>query len=168
MANGQLTELQKRFADHYIETANATEAYKKAGYKSKSESAVQANACRLISNDKVRAYIDARMSEKDSERIASQDEILEHLTRVMRREEKEYTVVTLKTKRVWFKEGKRHEEETERVEVVEIPTRVSDTNKAAELLGKRYNIWKESLELSGDAVIKVVLPPDWDDAGGHN
>ena len=28
-----LTEMQKRFIDYYIETANATEACKKAGYK---------------------------------------------------------------------------------------------------------------------------------------
>lgn len=30
-----LTEMQKRFVDYYIETANATEACKKAGYKGK-------------------------------------------------------------------------------------------------------------------------------------
>ena len=30
-----LTEMQKRFIDYYIETANATEACKKAGYKGK-------------------------------------------------------------------------------------------------------------------------------------
>ena len=30
-----LTEMQKRFIDYYIETANATEACKMAGYKGK-------------------------------------------------------------------------------------------------------------------------------------
>jgi phage terminase small subunit len=82
----KLTEKQKRFADYYIETGNATESYKRAGYSVNSDEAARVNASRLLTNANVRAYIDERIAEKDSQRIAKQDEILEFLTKVMRGE----------------------------------------------------------------------------------
>ncbi len=46
----------KLFAQEYVIDFNATAAYKRAGYKAKGNSA-EANASRLLSNDKVKDYI---------------------------------------------------------------------------------------------------------------
>ena len=81
-----MTERQKIFADHYIISLNATEAYKKAYPKTKNERSAQANGSRLLSNDKVKAYIDERLEKLKSERVADQQEVLEFLTAVMRGE----------------------------------------------------------------------------------
>lgn len=157
----RLTPKQQAFCDYYIEIGNATESAIKAGYKEKTARFIGAEN---LTKPNIREYMDARIAEKASERIAKQDEVLEHLTRVMRREEKEYAVVTLRTKRVWYEDGKRNEEETEHAEIVEIPTRISDTNKAAELLGKRYALWIEKQQLEGNlGIIEVKPPPDWND-----
>ncbi|MFP5110228.1 terminase small subunit [Neobacillus sp. C211] len=47
---------QKKFADYYIETGNAAESYKRAGYEAEGNAA-EVNASRLLRNAKVLAYI---------------------------------------------------------------------------------------------------------------
>ena len=83
----KLTEKQKRFIDYYIETGNATEAARKAGYKGKNLDVIGSQ--NLV---KLRKFIDEKLKQKESERIASQDEVLEFLTRVMRGQEVEEVV----------------------------------------------------------------------------
>ena len=80
----KLTEMQKRFIDYYIETANATKACEMAGYKGK-------NLNRLGSQNlsKLDKFIKVKLEEKENKRIALQDEVLEYLTKVMRGEEKD-------------------------------------------------------------------------------
>ena len=81
------------FCLHYSKTGNATEAYKKAGYKPKTEEAAYSNANRLIKNDKVQARLAELAEEMASSKIADIAEIHEYLTSVMRGEEKEEVVV---------------------------------------------------------------------------
>jgi phage terminase small subunit len=69
-----LSEQQKKFADFFIESGNATEAYRRAGYKSKG-SAAEANASRLIRNDKVQEYIQERNKQLENDRIISMEEV---------------------------------------------------------------------------------------------
>lgn len=90
----ELTEKQKRFCDYYIETGNATEAYKKAGYKCSNEQTYQTNASRLLSNAKARAYIDEKIKGKDNKRIMSQNEVLELYTKIARGEEQDIALST--------------------------------------------------------------------------
>lgn len=145
----KLTEKQKRFADYFIETGNQTEAAIKAGY---SERTARAIGSENLTKPNIRKYIDDRLEQLASERIADQREVLEALTRVMRREEQEYTAIVVKkadTIEYTTASGKSGEMVVynEHVEVVPVPTKVSDVNKAAELLGKRYGIWKEKVEV---------------------
>ena len=99
------------------------------------------------------------MKSKEEELIATQDEVLRYLTKVMRREEKECAVVTLKRKEskwVYNEETGKNQKQTiedEIPKVIEFPTRVCDSNKAAELLGKRYGIYKENINLEGEVII---------------
>ncbi|AVX21608.1 phage terminase small subunit [Carboxydocella sporoproducens DSM 16521] len=136
----KLTEKQKAFCDYYIETLNATESYKRAGYKVKSEDAANAAASRMLRNVKVRKYIEERMKQKESERIASQDEVLEFLTRVMRGQETEEVVGFTESGPVKEKKA---------------PS-TKDRVKAAELLGKRYALFTEKVNVSGNMGVVIV------------
>jgi phage terminase small subunit len=139
----KLSEKQKRFADYYIELGNATEAYIRAGYK---EKGARANASRLIANDSISTYIQARMAEKDKERIASQDEILETLTRILRGEEAGTELVGI---------GKGAQE------VEQLPPSIEAKIRAGELLGKRYAMWTDKQQVEG--VMPVTIVNDLDD-----
>lgn len=85
----KLTAKQRLFADEYIKSGNATQSYIKAGYSVKSEKVAGVNATRMLGNARVRSYIDARMAEIESHKIADAKEVLKYLTRVLRGEEKE-------------------------------------------------------------------------------
>lgn len=136
----KLTEKQKKFADYYIETGNATEAYRRAGYTGKGNVA-EAAASRLLSNVKVREYIDNLIAQKDSERIASQDEILEFLTSVLRGQVKEQ-----------FPLGLGMGEQT----LVKKELDGKDRIKAAELLGKRYAMWTDKQQVDSNVAVQII------------
>ena len=62
--DGSITDMQEDFCQNYVNEANATQAYIKAGYAEKS---AMYNACRLISKDKIKnriASIRAKLAEK--------------------------------------------------------------------------------------------------------
>lgn len=81
-----LTPKQKAFADYYIETGNATEAARKAGYKKKS---AQQIGSENLTKPVISAYIAERMEKQDKSRVADADEVLAFYTAVMRGEEKD-------------------------------------------------------------------------------
>lgn len=82
----KLTPKQKAFADYYIECGNASEAARKAGYKS---SRIGEDAAKTLKNPKVSAYIAERMGTQDKKRVADADEVMEFYTAVMRGEVKD-------------------------------------------------------------------------------
>lgn len=104
------------------------------------------------------------MAEKEDALIATSNEVLKTLSRVMRRQEKETIVVTVKNRKAYFDEnGKKVIDESEEAQLVEIPTRVSDANKAAELLGKRHALFTDKQLLAADIEITpIVIVPDDD------
>lgn len=85
----KLTHKQRLFADEYIKSGNATQSYIKAGYRVKSEKVAGVNANRMLGNARVKSYIDAKMAEIESHKIADAKEVLQYLTRVLRGEETE-------------------------------------------------------------------------------
>jgi len=149
-----LTAKQERFCMEWVVDCNATQAAIRAGYSQKTACK---QASRLLANAKIKEYIQNLMSEKDTDLIATQDEVLQTLTRTLRREEKEYIVVTLKSRKSYTDEnGKRVTEEQETAEAFEIPARLSDVNKAAELLGKRYRLFTDKIDIDGGNLTVVV------------
>ncbi|MDM8313142.1 MULTISPECIES: terminase small subunit [Clostridium] len=80
----KLTPKQQAFADYYIETGNATEAARRAGYKKPNVQGSQ-NLEKLS----IKSYIEERMKVLDEKRIAKGEEVLQYLTKVMRGEEKD-------------------------------------------------------------------------------
>ncbi len=82
----KLTPKQKAFADNYIKLGNATEAAKQAGYNSKSARQIGAEN---LTKPYILDYIKQRTAPAEQKRIASGDEVLQFLTRVMNGEEKD-------------------------------------------------------------------------------
>lgn len=87
----KLTEKQKRFADYYIESGNATQAAINAGYAKRS--AQQMGAENLL-KPVIKSYIDERLEQIASERIMSAQEAVELLSSIARAEITEQVVVT--------------------------------------------------------------------------
>lgn len=120
----KLTEKQKRFIDYYIETANATESAKRAGYSEKTAKNIGAENL-----TKLNFFIQKKLEEKEEDRIASQDEVLQYLTKVMRGELKDQ---------------------------FGLDASLQDRTKCAELLGKRYGTFVEKKEVTGNCIVELV------------
>lgn len=88
-----LNTRQERFCLEYAKTANATEAYRKAGYKAKTERAVVASASRLLANADIKKRLAELTEETRRESIASVAEIQETLTAILRGDIKEQQIV---------------------------------------------------------------------------
>lgn len=96
----------------------------------------------MIANDSVKAYIDERMEELKSERVADQQEILETLTAILRGET---TAATLRSIDI----GVQKIEEN-------MPPTMSERIKAAELIGKRHRMWVDKVETNGETKVVIV------------
>lgn len=160
----RLTPKQKMFCEEYLVDLNATKAAIRAGYSPKS--ARQAGTENL-SKPSIRAYIEKRVAEKESELIAKQDELMRYLTAVMRREYKESVVVTLTKETSTYTpdaQGKMRKEtvKEQTTEIVEIPARLSDANKAAEMLARIYGLFKDNMLIESEE--RVVIVDNMEDA----
>lgn len=145
MKNG-MTEKQQKFADEYIISLNATQAYKKAYPNVKRDKVAQVNGSRLLSKAIVKAYIDEQLEKLKSERVADQQEVLEFLTAVMRGEITEPLLVL---------DGDGYQK------VMDAKPNVSTRKSAAVDLGKRYGLFVDRQEITQKNIdIKVG---DWDD-----
>ena len=82
----KLTVKQKLFADEYIKSGNATQSAIKAGYAPK---AAYRTGAENLRKPQIKSYIDAKMAEIESSKIADAKEVLEFYTRVLREEETE-------------------------------------------------------------------------------
>lgn len=147
-----LSVKQEAFCLHYAKTGNATESYKQAGYKAKTEGALYAAANRLLKNVKVQERLKELAEEIASDKIASIKEIQEYLTSVMRREKKESVVVTVSEKKTFYAPDetgtmRKNVIETENPMVVEIPAKLSDANKAAETLAKMQGAFDSKIQV---------------------
>ena len=121
----KLTKKERIFADEYVKTTNGTQSAITAGY---SEKTASVTASKMLRKPKVRQYIDAIMDERSKDTIATADEVLEYLTRVVRGEEKD---------------------------AFGLDVSVADKSKAAELLGKRHMLFTDKVKLSAEVEIDI-------------
>ena len=163
-----MTAKQQLFCDEYLIDLNATQAAIRAGYSKKTARVIgQEN----LTKPAIRDYIEKRMAEKEKALIADQDEVMKYLTSVMRRELSEHVVVTLVEEQSTYEpdaEGKMRKQtiKTEKPEIVEIPARLADANKAAELLGKAYAIFTDKVESDVDMELNITV--DYGDGTNEN
>lgn len=154
----KLTAKQQRFVDEYLIDLNATQAAIRAGYSEKTAYSIgDENLTKPVIKD----AIEKALAAISSERIADTVEVMEYLTAVMRREHKENIVVTLQEETSTYapdENGTMRKQTIKREvpQLVEIPAKLSDANKAAELLGKRYGIFTDKVKLEGAVPIVIV------------
>lgn len=120
-----LTEKERIFADEYIKTTNATQSAIKAGY---AENSASVTGSKMLRKPKVRQYIDDVMEKRSKNTIATADEVLEYLTKVMNGEEKD---------------------------AFGLDASIADRTKAAELLGKRHMLFTEKVKLDAEIEIDI-------------
>ena len=144
-----MTRKQKIFADEYLIDLNATRAYKVAYPSVKNDEVARAAASRLLTNVNVQKYIDSRLQEIHSEKTADAQEVIEYLTSVLRGESKSSVLA-------------RDEIGAERV--IEKPPDEKERLKAAELLGKRYGLYTDKVDLDADAELHICI--DYGDGSG--
>lgn len=141
----KLTLKQQRFADEYIIAGNATQAAIKAGYSKKTAKVI---ANENLTKPYINKYIDERLAQLESEKIASQQEVLSYLSSVMRGEMTEQTL--------------RSVGESGQV-IAEIDVGAKDRIKAAELLGKRYKLWTDKSEVDVTGTVVFMNEDDIQD-----
>lgn len=82
----KLSEKQKKFADHYITTGNASESARRAGY---SDTYAKTHVYKLLENASLVGYIEKQTKKIQSKRVATMQEVHEFWTTVMREDDAE-------------------------------------------------------------------------------
>lgn len=137
-----MTENQKRFCEEYLLDYNGTRAYK-AAYKNVTKDATAAAAAsRMLNNVKIKTYLDKKIKEISDKKIAKVEEVMEYLTSLMRGKEKEQTLIGLG-------QGEQR--------ITDVDVSAKDRIKAAELLGKRYALFTDNLDIDGDLGLNLVM-----------
>lgn len=134
-----MTEKQKRFCDEYLIDANATQAAIRAGYAEKSAGR---NADRMMKNEEIKAYIAEQMESISSEKVATAEEVIQYLTSVLRGETLAEEIVV---------EGV-GDGMSEARRMDKAPSE-KDRLKAAELLGKRYGLFRDNVSLTAEPIV---------------
>lgn len=148
-----MTEKQKIFADEYLIDLNATRAYRKA-YPSvkKDETAAQAGS-RMLRNVKVAEYIAERMQARQERTEITQDRVLEELAAIAFARATDYAEV--KDDQVFIKDtAGLSENQIKAIAGIKqgkfgIEVKLSDKEKALELLGRHLGMFKDRVEVSG-------------------
>jgi phage terminase small subunit len=135
-----MTDKQKRFCDEYLIDCNATQAAIRAGYSKKTAHAI---GDENLKKPEIKGYIEEKLTEISSRKTADAKEVMEYLTAVMRGEHTEQVLRLVGNG-------------TQRIDTMNVTEK--DRLKAAELIGKRYGLFKENVDLNG--VIPVVICDD--------
>ena len=140
-----MTDNQRKFCDEYLIDCNATRAYKAAYPRIKNDNVAKSAGNRLLTFVDIKEYIQTRLDEMASAKVATAEEVIQYLTSVMRGEsDSEVVVVTgdgdgySSAERV-----KKNPDEKERL-------------KAAELIGKRYGMFKDNYSIESIAPVIIV------------
>lgn len=139
-----MTDKQRKFADEYLIDTNATRAYKAAYPHVKSDDAARACASRLLTNANIKQYIDEQLEKISSEKIADAKEVMEYLTSVMRGESVS-EIVVIEGTGDGCSDARRMDKAPDEKERL----------KAAELLGKRFGLFKDNVALEVEPVVII-------------
>ena len=136
-----MTDKQKRFCDEYLVDYNATQAAVRAGYSAKTAYSI---GTENLKKPELKNYIDQRNEELRSERTADAAEVMEYLTSVVRGESRAAVVVV----------------DGIGAKIIQKPPDEKERLKAAELLGKRFGLFTEKLNVSGNVPVVICGEDD--------
>lgn len=141
---------QRRFCDEYLIDCNATRAYRAAFKSCKSNNTASVQSHRLLQKKEIKDYIDSELEKLHNEKVADAQEVLEYLTSVMRgKSVSEVVVVEMIEK---------NKSKARRIK--KLPDE-KDQTRAAELLAKRYGLFKEKALVEGD--VNLTIEVDYGD-----
>ena len=135
-----LTDKQIRFFKEYMLDTNATQAAIRAGY---SEKTAYSQGQRLLKNVEGQKFLREMMAKRDRALVADQNEVLEYLTSVLRGE----SVASVLARNMVGAD-----------EVIQKPPDEKERLKAAELLGRRYSLFTDKVNVDG--AVPVVISGD--------
>lgn len=148
MKAGNLTDKQKAFVAEYLVDLNGTQAAIRAGFSKKT---AESAASRLLRNVKVSAEIEIKKKEREARTQLSADYVLTSLKEVADRcmtavpvMEFDYEEKAMVEKKAWVRD---EQGKTKEVGIYEFDS--SGANRALELLGKHFGLFKEKIEHSG-------------------
>ena len=133
-----LNEKQQRFIEEYLIDLNATQAAIRAGY---SEKTARVQGSRLLLNADVKTHIKEKMAEQSEDTIASADEVMRYLTSVIRGQSRSHVLA-------------RNDLGAEYV--IEKPPDEKERLKAAELMGKRHQLFTDKVKVDGNMPVMIV------------
>jgi len=147
----KLTEKQKRFCDEYLIDLNATKAAISAGYSKKTAYRTGADNLR---KPQIQNYINERLEEIKTEKTADAQEVMEYLTSVLRGESQSEIVVVEGSGDGVSSARRIHKAPDEKERL-----------KAAELLGKRYSLYNDKVDMAVDMDLNITVDYGDDSAG---
>ena len=125
---------------------NATRAYKKAYPNVKKDATAGQAGSRLLKNVKIKGYIEEQLKKIEDKSIADATEVMKYLTKVLRGEETEEIIVVEGTG-----------DGCSEARSISKSLNQKDRIKAAELLGKRYALFTEKVEMQAEVSQQVVF-----------
>jgi len=132
---------QQKFADYYIKTGNATESAIHAGYSKKTAFTI---GNENLNKPYIKEYIAKELDKLHKETIASAEQVLEFLTKGVNQELEEEVVVTEMVAG------------TSEARIIKKKISCKDAVKCAELLGKRYRLFADKIDITVDKpIIKI-------------
>ncbi|UZW83595.1 terminase small subunit [Staphylococcus lugdunensis] len=139
---------QQKFAEEYIQTGNATKAAIKAGYSKKTAAT---NSTKLLKNTNVAEYIEGMREEMMNDTILTGQEVLYRLSQIATAQVTERDFVI--NKRAEYIKNENNPEKmqlvyNENVVAIEKPPKISDQNKALELLGKHHKLFTDVQDIN--------------------
>lgn len=143
-SESSMTDKQKKFCDEYLIDCNATRAYLAAYPNIKNEHSARTLASRLLTKVDIKSYIDEQLEKISSEKIADAKEVMEYLTSVMRGETKS-EIVVVEGCGDGYSEARNIDKAPDEKERL----------KAAELLGKRFGLFKDNVALEVEPVVII-------------
>jgi phage terminase small subunit len=125
----KITEKQKRFADEYLKDLNGKQAAIRSGYSQKT---AQIQASRLLTNAKVKAYLETKHKKIEEKTSVTVEWIIEQLKSVYAKSMQAVPVVDPRG----FPTG-------------EYKFEANAANRSLELLGKHIGMFTDRLQLGG-------------------
>ena len=132
---------RKLFCDEYLIDLNGTRAYRTVYKTIKNDNVAGVRANKLLKQKDIAEYINKRLEEIHNENTADIQEVMEYLTSVMRGKS-ESNVLALA--------GDGFQE------VIAKPPDEKERLKAAELLGKRFGMFRDNVDITSNGQTVIV------------
>lgn len=152
-----MNERQKRFADEYIKSGNATESALKAGYSEKTSYSI---GQRLLKNVEVKAYIDEQVEKIRDETIMDAKEALAILSSIARGEREEEVILVNPINGEITRETKKPDNATVIKAITEILKRYP-TAKQAEKLELELAKLREQVNANEAQDEQIIIVDEW-------